>query len=66
MELQICFNIYPLIVLAIISKSRAFEEAHLNYNIIRSMSRAGTPTDNPIIESLNGLIKAEMACDFRC
>lgn len=45
--------------------SRAYQKAHSDYNIIRSMSRAGTPTDNPIIESLNGWIKAEMACDFR-
>ena len=28
------------------------------------MSRAGTPTDNPIIESLNGLINEELAIDF--
>ena len=28
------------------------------------MSRAGTPTDNPIIESLNGWIKAELVLDF--
>lgn len=28
------------------------------------MSRAGTPTDNPIIESLNGWIKEEMRIDF--
>ena len=28
------------------------------------MSRVGTPTDNPIIESLNGWIKAEMECDY--
>ena len=27
------------------------------------MSRAGTPTDNPIIESLNGWIKEEMKID---
>lgn len=44
--------------------SRAFALAHKDYNIIRSMSRAGTPTDNPIIESLNGWIKAEPALDF--
>lgn len=31
---------------------------------MRSMSRAGTPTDNPIIESLNGWIKDEMRIDF--
>lgn len=34
--------------------SRAFTEAHKDYNIIRSISRAETPTDNPIIESING------------
>lgn len=28
------------------------------------MSRAGTPTDNPIIESLNGWMKAELLLDF--
>ena len=28
------------------------------------MSRAGTPTDNPMIESLNGWIKEEMRIDF--
>jgi len=28
------------------------------------MSRAGTPTDNPIIESLNGWIKNELYKDF--
>ncbi|MFV0552026.1 MAG: integrase core domain-containing protein, partial [Anaerorhabdus sp.] len=30
----------------------------------RSMSRVGTPTDNPIIESLNGWIKAQIRCDY--
>lgn len=45
--------------------SKAYFKAHENYNIKRSMSRSGTPTDNPIIESLNGWIKAEMACDFQ-
>lgn len=44
--------------------SRAFFKAHENCNIIRSMSRAGTPTDNPIVESINGWIKAEMKVDF--
>lgn len=33
-------------------------------NIIRSMSRAGTPTDNPVNESLNGWIKEELFVDF--
>ena len=45
--------------------SRAFADAHKDYNIIRSMSRAGTPKDNAIIESLNGWIKAELVSDFR-
>lgn len=44
--------------------SRAYEQAHKQYNIIRSMSRAGTPTDNPIMESLNGWIKEELFLDF--
>jgi len=44
--------------------SRAFCNAHENYNIIRSMSRGGTPTDNPIIEALNGWIKEELFQDF--
>ena len=34
------------------------------YSIQRSMSRAGTPTDNPIIESINGWLKDEIALDF--
>ena len=36
-----------------------------NYNIKRSMSRVGTPTDNPVIESINGWIKEEMNVDFQ-
>ncbi len=44
--------------------SKAFYNAHKNYNIIRSMSRLGTPTDNPIIESLNGWMKEELKIDF--
>ncbi len=44
--------------------SRAFCQAHKHYNILRSMSRVGTPTDNPIIESLNGWIKEELYLDW--
>lgn len=44
--------------------SRVFYEAHRNHEIIRSMSRSGTPTDNPIIEAVNGWIKQEMKIDF--
>ncbi len=36
-----------------IYSSRAFEKAHKYCNIIRSMSRAGTPKDNGLIESTN-------------
>ena len=44
--------------------SRAFCQAHSHYNILRSMSRGGTPTDNPIIEALNGWIKDELYLDW--
>ena len=44
--------------------SQAFCQAHDHYNILRSMSRVGTPTDNPIIEALNGWIKEELFLDF--
>ena len=47
-----------------IYSSIAFNNAHKDYNIIRSMSRIGTPTDNPIIESKNGWLKKEMYIDF--
>ena len=35
-----------------------------NHSIIRSMSRAGTPTDNPVIESKNGWLKKEICVDY--
>lgn len=44
--------------------SKAFRQAHIQYNILRSMSRGGTPTDNPVIEALNGWIKDELVLDF--
>ena len=44
--------------------SKAFCQAHIQYNILRSMSRGGTPTDNPIIEALNGWMKEELYLDF--
>lgn len=44
--------------------SRAFTNAHENYNIIRSMSRIGTPTDNPKIEAINGWMKDDLYIDF--
>ena len=33
------------------------------YHIKRSMSRAGTPTDNGAMEAINGWIKAELFTD---
>ena len=39
--------------------SMAYNDLVQNTNIIRSMSRAGKPTDNPVNESLNGWIKEE-------
>ena len=44
--------------------SEAFNLLLSNNNIIHSMSRAGTPTDNSINESLNGWIKDELSLDF--
>ena len=44
--------------------STSFNDVYSNNNIVRSMSRAGTPTDNPVIESKNGWLKAEMKVDF--
>ena len=42
--------------------SMSFNNMFNSYNVTRSMSRAGTPTDNPVIESKNGWIKKEMCC----
>ena len=44
--------------------SQAFQRAHEHYNILRSMSKVGTPTDNAKIEALNGWIKEELYLDF--
>ena len=44
--------------------SLSYNQLVSNYNIKRSMSRAGTPTDNPVNESLNGWIKEELFIDF--
>lgn len=49
----------------VIYSSVALNNAHQAYNIIRSMSRRGTPTDNPIIESKNGWLKKEIYIDFK-
>jgi len=42
----------------------AYNDLIKDENIQRSMSRAGTPTDNPVNESLNGWIKEELFMDF--
>ena len=44
--------------------SKSFNQILENYNIERSKSRAGTPTDNPVNEALNGWIKEELIIDF--
>ena len=44
--------------------SVSFNNMFNSYKVTRSMSRAGTPTDNPVIESKNGWMKKEMHIDF--
>lgn len=44
--------------------SKAYNELLAGYSFERSMSRAGTPTDNGAMESINGWIKAELFNDF--
>jgi len=45
--------------------SIAYNELIKDTNIVRSMSRAGKPTDNPVNEALNGWIKEELHVDFK-
>lgn len=44
--------------------SMAYNELIKDTNIIRSMSRAGKPTDNPVNEALNGWIKEELNIEY--
>lgn len=44
--------------------SIAYNDLIKDENIVRSMSRAGIPTDNPVNEALNGWIKEELILDF--
>lgn len=44
--------------------SKAYNELLPMYNVVRSMSRAGTPTDNAAMEAINGWIKTELFTDF--
>ena len=43
----------------------AYNDLIKDTNIIRSMSRAGKPTDNPVNEALNGRAKEELFMDFK-
>lgn len=45
--------------------SKAYNELIQDSNIIRSMSRAGKPTDNPVNGALNGWIREELYIDYR-
>ena len=44
--------------------SKAYNELLSSYSFERSMSRAGTPTDNGTMESINGWVKSELFNDF--
>ena len=44
--------------------SKKYNELLSPYAITRSMSRAGTPTDNAAMEAINGWMKAEIFTDF--
>lgn len=44
--------------------SKNFNELLPTYDITRSMSRAGTPTDNGAMEAINGWVKDELFSDF--
>lgn len=44
--------------------SKSFNELLPLYNIVHSMSRSATPTDNAAMEAINGWIKAELFNDF--
>ena len=46
------------------SMAKHYNELLPMYGISRSMSRAGTPTDNAAMEAINGWIKAELFMDL--
>ena len=48
-----------------VDASMAYNEIIKDTVIVRSMSRAGKPTDNPVNESLNGWMKEELYKDFK-
>lgn len=45
--------------------SKAYNDLIKDSVIVRSMSRAGKPTDNPVNESINGWMKEELFMDFK-
>lgn len=45
--------------------SKSYNELLPNYNITRSMSRVGTPTDNGAMEAIVGWVKEELFLDFQ-
>lgn len=45
--------------------SKKFNESLDIYNIIHSMSKPGTPTENGAMEAINGWIKEELFLDFK-
>lgn len=45
--------------------SKKFNESLHLYNIIHSMSKPGTPTENGAMEAINGWIKEELFIDFK-
>ena len=45
--------------------SKKFNESLHLYNIIHSMSKPGTPTENGAMEAINGWIKEELFLDFK-
>ncbi len=45
--------------------SMAYNDIIKDTVIVRSMSRAGKPTDNPVNESINGWMKEELYMDFK-
>ena len=45
--------------------SKAYNDLIKDSVIVRSMSRSGKPTDNPVNESINGWMKEELFMDFK-
>lgn len=60
-----CGDNSPLRPRTYIYTSQAFNIQFDNTTIVRTMSSAAKPTDNPIIESFNGWMKNELEHDFK-